>query len=175
MVKSAEELALIRRSVETNSRAFEQTVARVKPGIRENDLAAELEYRMRRLGAEKAELRDHCGRRSALGAAACAAHRRAAGAGDLVVVDMGAFQDGYASDMTRMLSVGAPAATVKRMYRAVLEAQLAAIDAVRAGVTTVQRGCGGAPGAGGLWPGPRVHPLHGTRPGPRDPRTAAVG
>jgi len=53
MIKSAEELALIRRSVETNSRAFEQTVSRVKPGIRESDLAAELEYRMRRLGAEK--------------------------------------------------------------------------------------------------------------------------
>ena len=43
MIKSPEELALIRRSVETNSRAFEQTVARVKPGMREQDLATELE------------------------------------------------------------------------------------------------------------------------------------
>ena len=41
-------------------------------------------------------------------------------------------------EMTRMLSVGAPNAKVKRMYRAVLEAQLAAIDAVRPGVTTVR-------------------------------------
>src|SRR3954454_15041225 len=48
MIKSPEELALIRRSVETNSRAFEQTVARVKPGMREQDLATELVYRMRR-------------------------------------------------------------------------------------------------------------------------------
>jgi Xaa-Pro aminopeptidase len=137
MVKSAEELALIRRSVETNSRAFEQTVARVKPGIRENDLAAELEYRMRRLGAEKASFETivAAGVRSALPHAQPTAARL--GTGDLVVVDMGAFQNGYASDMTRMLSVGAPAATVKRMYRAVLEAQLAAIDAVRPGVTTV--------------------------------------
>ena len=137
MVKSPEELALIRRSVETNSRAFEQTVARVKPGIRESDLAAELEYRMRRLGAEKASFETivAAGARSALPHAQPTAARL--GAGDLVVVDMGAFQDGYASDMTRMLSVGTPTATVKRMYRAVLEAQLAAIDAVRAGVTTV--------------------------------------
>ena len=37
----------------TNSRAFEQAVARVRPGMKERDLAAELEYRMRRLGAEK--------------------------------------------------------------------------------------------------------------------------
>ncbi len=53
MVKSPDEIERIRRSVETNSRAFEQAVARVKPGMKESDLAAELEYRMRRLGAEK--------------------------------------------------------------------------------------------------------------------------
>lgn len=136
MVKSAEELALIRRSVETNSRAFEQTIARVKPGVRERDLAAELEYRMRRLGAEKPAFETivAAGVRSALPHAQPTAARLTAG--DLVVVDMGAFQDGYASDMTRMLSVGNPSAKVKRMYRAVLEAQLAAIDAVRPGVTT---------------------------------------
>ena len=56
----------------------------------------------------------------------------------LVLIDMGAFQEGYASDMTRMLFLGAPGAQVKRLYRAVLEAQLAAIDAVRPGVTTAR-------------------------------------
>src|SRR6185436_1404704 len=56
--------------------------------------------------------------------------------GGLVVIDMGAMLDGYASDMTRMLHVGPPGAKVKRMYRAVLEAQLAAIDAVRPGART---------------------------------------
>ena len=137
MLKSAAEIALIRRSVATNSRAFEQTVARVKPGMRECDLATELEYRMRRLGAEKPSFETivAAGVRSALPHAQPTAARLSPG--DLVVVDMGAFQEGYASDMTRMLSVGAPNAKVKRMYRAVLEAQLAAIDAVRPGVTTV--------------------------------------
>jgi len=52
-----------------------------------------------------------------------------------VVVDMGAMRDGYASDMTRMVFLGTPASKVKRLYCAVLEAQLAAIAAVRAGVT----------------------------------------
>jgi Xaa-Pro aminopeptidase len=47
---------------------------------------------------------------------------------------MGAMLDGYASDMTRMLFLGRPDTRAKRTYRAVLEAQLAAIDAVRAGV-----------------------------------------
>jgi Xaa-Pro aminopeptidase len=52
-----------------------------------------------------------------------------------VVIDMGAMRDGYASDMTRMLFLGTPGSKVKKLYRAVLEAQLAAIAAVRAGVT----------------------------------------
>jgi hypothetical protein len=55
--------------------------------------------------------------------------------GGLVVIDMGAFEDGYASDMTRMLFIGSPSPKVKRAYRAVLEAQLAGVDAVRPGVT----------------------------------------
>jgi Xaa-Pro aminopeptidase len=159
MVKSAAELALIRRSVETNSRAFEQTVARVKPGMRESDLASELEYRMRRLGAEKPSFETivASGVRSALPHAQPTAARLTPG--DLVVVDMGAFQDGYASDMTRMLSVGAPNAKVKRMYRAVLEAQLAAIDAVRPGVTTVSVDRARA-ACCRLWPRPRF--IHST-------------
>ncbi len=138
MVKSDAELALIRRSVDTNSRAFEQTIARIKPGIKEQDLAAELEYRMRRLGAEKPSFESivASGARSALPHAQPTAARLTTG--DLVVVDMGAFQEGYASDMTRMLSVGPPGAKAKRLYRAVLEAQLAAIDAVRPGAATAR-------------------------------------
>lgn len=135
MVKSADELATIRRSVEVNSQAFERTVARVKPGMREQDLAAELEYRMRRLGAEKPSFDTIV----AAGAHSALPHAQPGTAklsGGLVVIDMGAMVDGYASDMTRMLHVGAPGAKVKRMYRAVLEAQLAAIDAVRPGART---------------------------------------
>jgi Xaa-Pro aminopeptidase len=134
MVKSAAEMALIRRSVDLNSRAFELAVRRVRPGMTERDLAAEIEYRMRRLGAEKPSFETIVagGRRSALPhAQPTAAPLRT---GQLVVIDMGAFVDGYASDMTRMLFLGTPGARVKRVYAAVLEAQLAGIDAVRAGV-----------------------------------------
>ncbi|MBZ5576087.1 MAG: Xaa-Pro peptidase family protein [Acidobacteriia bacterium] len=135
-IKSASELERIRRSVETNSRAFEQTVKRVRPGMTEQDLAAELEYRMRRLGAEKPSFETIV----AGGARGALPHAQPTAAplrpGSLVVVDMGAFQDGYASDMTRMLFLGSPTAKVKRTYQAVLEAQLAAIDAVRSGVST---------------------------------------
>jgi Xaa-Pro aminopeptidase len=138
MVKSADEMARIRRSVETNSRAFEQAVARVRPGMKEQDLAAGLEYRMRRLGAEKPSFETivAAGERSALPHAQPTRARLERG--HLVVVDMGAIEDGYCSDMTRMLFLGTPGAKVKRTYRAVLEAQLAAIDAVKAGATATR-------------------------------------
>jgi Xaa-Pro aminopeptidase len=133
MVKSPDEIERIRRSVLTNSRAFEQAVARLKPGISERDFAAELEYRMRRLGAGKPAFETIVagGARSALPHAQPTAAALASG---FVVVDMGAFVDGYASDMTRMLHIGAPGAKAKRAYKAVLEAHLAAIDSVRPGI-----------------------------------------
>jgi Xaa-Pro aminopeptidase len=91
---------------------------------------------MRRLGAEKPSFETIV----ASGARSALPHAHPTGArlklGQLLLIDMGAFVDGYASDMTRMLFLGRPGARVKRLYRAVLEAQLAAIDAVRPGVTT---------------------------------------
>jgi len=136
MVKSPAELALIRRAVEISSQAFEQVAAKVRVGMKESVLAAELEFRMRRLGAEKPSFETivAAGERSALPHAQPTAERLSEGG--LVMVDMGAFHQGYASDMTRTLFVGKPGAKVKRTYRAVLEAQLAAIDAVKPGRAT---------------------------------------
>jgi len=134
MVKSAGEIARLRRSAETNCRAFEAAARRARAGMRESDLAAEIEYRMRRLGAEKPAFETivTAGARSALphGSPTAAVLQPR----DLVMVDMGAFQDGYASDMTRMLYVGTPGPKVKRLYAAVREAQQAALDTVRAGI-----------------------------------------
>jgi Xaa-Pro aminopeptidase len=105
--------------------------------MRERDLAAEIDHQMRRLGAEKPSFETIV----ASGERAALPHAHPTGAilksGQPVLIDMGAFQDGYASDMTRMLFLGAPSARLKRLYRAVLEAQMAAIDAVRPGVSTV--------------------------------------
>jgi Xaa-Pro aminopeptidase len=134
MVKSEQEIALIRSSVTTNSQAFEQAIARVKIGMRESDLAAELDYRMRKLGAEKPAFETIV----ASGLRSAWPHARPTDAAlkgnDLVIVDAGGMWQGYASDMTRMLYLGRPAAKVKQVYRAVLDAQLAAISAVRPGV-----------------------------------------
>lgn len=133
-VKSAAEIDLIRRSVEANSEAFSRTVKRVRPGVRENDIAAEIEYQMRMLGAEKPAFETivASGIRTALPHAEPTDHRLTEN--ELLLIDMGACLNGYTSDMTRVAYLGVPPKSIRATYRAVLEAQLAAIDSVRAGI-----------------------------------------
>lgn len=135
MVKDEAELGSIRKAVATNSAAFDRAVKRIKAGVRESEIAAELDYQMRKLGAEKPAFDTivAAGVRTALPHARPTSARL--GQNELVLIDVGAFQEGYASDMTRVLQLGVVSAALKQMYGAVLEAQLAAIDAVRDGVT----------------------------------------
>jgi len=93
---------------------------------------------MRRLGAEKAAFETivAMGSRSALPHAQPTARKLAND--ELLLIDMGACQDGYMSDMTRVLFFGRPSRRLRTMYNAVLKAQLAAIDAVRPGITAAQ-------------------------------------
>ena len=132
-VKDAGEIAAIRRSMEVCGRAYLQTSTKIRVGMSEAGLAAELEYRMRRLGAERPSFETivAAGPRSALPHAQPTRSRIEPN--QLVLVDMGACLDGYASDMTRMSHTGRPNAQTRRLYAAVLEAQLAALDAVRPG------------------------------------------
>jgi Xaa-Pro aminopeptidase len=136
MVKSAEETALIRDSVETNSRAFRRAMKGFRAGMRENELAAEIDYQARRAGAESPAFETivAAGERSAFPHARPTGEK--IGSKTMLLIDMGSFQAGYASDMTRTLFVGKASKRFKQAYRAVLEAQLAAIDRVRPGVTS---------------------------------------
>lgn len=133
MVKDAAEIDLIRASVNLNSGALESALKRLRPGMTEAEFAAEIDYRSRRLGAEAPAFDTivAAGERAALPHAQPGAQKILPG---MLLIDMGAFRAGYASDMTRMVYLGAAPAKYKRAYRAVLEAQRAAIDAVRAGV-----------------------------------------
>ena len=135
MIKSPEEIERIRLSVLTNSQAFARTVSSVKPGVSEAAIAAELEFQMRRLGAEKPAFETivAAGPRSALPHARPGS--RKAGVDELLLIDMGACQDGYMSDMTRVLFFGCPGRKIQRMYKAVLKAQEAALAGVREGIT----------------------------------------
>jgi Xaa-Pro aminopeptidase len=135
MVKSPAEIATIRASVQLNSAALEQALRHFKASMSEVDLAAEIEYRMRRLGADGTAFETivASGVRSALPHARptdCPIRKD-----ELLLVDMGASVAGYASDMTRTHAVGRLDAKRRRMHRAVLESQLAAVDTVKPGVT----------------------------------------
>jgi Xaa-Pro aminopeptidase len=135
MIKTKDEIARIRKSVELNSRAFEEAIQDARPGMRESDLAAEIDYRMRRLGAEGTAFETIVagGARTALPHAR-PTHERLE-KDQLVLVDMGAMVYGYASDMTRMAHFGRPSKKVRETYQHVLDAQMAAIAAVRPGKT----------------------------------------
>ncbi|MBM3754352.1 MAG: aminopeptidase P family protein [Acidobacteria bacterium] len=134
LVKSEDEIAAICASVDTNSQAFTAAIGRFRSGMSELDLAAEIDYQMRLLGAEKPAFETIV----AFKANSALPHARPGAAkidrNGLLLIDMGSFRGGYASDMTRCLHLGAPAVKTRQLYRAVLEAQLAAIDAVRPGV-----------------------------------------
>lgn len=135
MLKSPGEIAAIRASVQLNSEALQQALRRFNRRMTEIDLAAEIEYRMRRLGADGPAFDTivASGSRTALPHAHPS--ERTIQANKLLLVDMGAAVAGYASDMTRTYAVGKLEPRAQRMYRAVLESQLAAIDAVQPGVT----------------------------------------
>ncbi len=133
-VKSTEEIAKIRASVLVNSLAFEKTLRRIKRGTREMDIAAELDFQMRMAGAEKPAFETivASGPRTALPHAHPTSKQVLEG--ELLLIDMGAMLDGYASDMTRMAFLGKPNKRMQSLYKAVLEAQLAGVAAVKAGV-----------------------------------------
>ena len=135
MVKDAGEIEHIRASVIVNSAALEAALKRFKIGMKESELAAEIDYQNRKLGAEAPSFDTivAAGERAALPHAQPGAAKIGPG---ILLIDMGAFRDGYASDMTRMVHVGPAPPKYKRAYRAVLEAQLAAVDAVKPGATT---------------------------------------
>lgn len=137
-VKSPDEIAKIRTSVNTNSATFERALKSVKPGMTERDLAAEIDYRMRRLGAECTAFDTIVA--AGLNGALPHAHpgNRKLENPQLVLVDMGAKQDGYTSDMSRMFHLGRPSKETRERYRAVLEAQMSAINAVKPGVKAAQ-------------------------------------
>jgi Xaa-Pro aminopeptidase len=137
-IKSPGEVSKIRKSVQVNSEAYARTLRRVRPGLREQEIAAELDFQMRVLGAEKTAFDTivAAGPRSALPHHHPSQHRLAGN--ELLLIDMGATLDGYTSDMTRVCYLGNPTRPVRQMYRAVLEAQLAALDTVRADAPVAQ-------------------------------------
>jgi Xaa-Pro aminopeptidase len=137
-VKDAGELEVMREAAELISQVFRRSVASVKPGITELELAGMMELEMKRLGAEGPSFETIV----ASGARSAWAHARptpkALKKGELVVLDHGVILRGYCSDLTRTVYLGRAPEKVRRLYAAVLEAQEAAKRAIRPGVTAAE-------------------------------------
>ena len=134
MVKDEEELQCIREAARLGSSLVDTALAAIRPGVSEIEVAAEMEYDARQKGAEAMSFDTivASGPRSAL------PHGRASTAtigNGFVVLDFGVILEGYCSDKTRTVYVGKPTARDRHIYEAVREAQQAAIDTVKAGIT----------------------------------------
>lgn len=134
-VKSHDEVEAIRRAQQLTESVFSDMIPLLQVGITERDIAAEIVYRHLKGGASRMAFDPIV----AFGSNAALPHGRpsdrALEAGDLVLIDMGGMVDGYASDMTRMVSLGPPSKPVQNAYEAVRRALDAADDALHAGTT----------------------------------------
>jgi Xaa-Pro aminopeptidase len=135
MVKDANEIARLRAAVVLGASLFDRALEVIRPGVKESEVAAEMEYVARRAGAEEMSFPTiiAAGKRSAQ------PHGRASRAvipsRGFVVCDFGVILAGYCSDRTRTVHVGRPTGEARRVYEAVREAQAAAIETVRSGVS----------------------------------------
>ena len=133
MVKDGDELDRIRAAVALGAKLFDRALEVLRPGVKETDVAGEMEFAARRGGAEEMSFPTII----ASGARSALPHGRASDqaiAGGFVVCDFGVILSGYCSDQTRTVWVGTVSEDARRAYQAVKEAQEAAIDAVRPGV-----------------------------------------
>lgn len=134
-VKDDGELARIELACRCADAALAEVAPMLADGMTETDVRTELEYRMRRHGADGpsydtivASGPDHAARPHH------AASRRTIVEGDTVIIDVGALVDGYHSDMTRSFVIGDPTPEQQELYDLVLATQLAGMAAVAAGV-----------------------------------------
>jgi Xaa-Pro aminopeptidase len=135
MVKDEDEIACLRSAVLLGASLFDWALEVIRSGVREAEVAAEMEYAARQAGAEAMSFETiiASGERSAL------PHGRASQAAipgeGFVVCDFGVILSGYCSDMTRTVWMGRPSAEAREVYQAVKQAQQAAVDAVRSGIS----------------------------------------
>jgi len=133
LFKSRTEITAMRKSARVAARAHKRAMQVCKPGMNEAEIHAELLHTFTRHQCEASYMPIVGG-----GANACVLHyvtnRDPLNDGDLLLIDAGAEYDGYASDITRTFPVNGKFSGPQRdLYQLVLEAQLQAIDEVRAG------------------------------------------
>jgi Xaa-Pro aminopeptidase len=133
--KDASEIATMRKGLEIHTQAFNRTFEKIVPGSTEREIANELDYAMRSLGAEGPAFETIV----ASGPRAALPHARptdrALGEGDVVIIDFGCLYNGYNTDETVTLCVGEPSDELRNVHAVVNEARRRGIETARAGVS----------------------------------------
>jgi Xaa-Pro aminopeptidase len=134
MRKDSGELAQMREAAILAGEIVRFAVGILKSGVREFEVAAEIEYQMRKRGASGPSFETIV----AFGKRAALPHARPTGKrlrkNELVVIDLGVILGHYCSDITRTVFLGRAPKRIRVWYRAVLEAQAEAIEAAKSGV-----------------------------------------
>lgn len=135
LMKSEKEIAILEQAAKIVDDAFTHIQSYIKPGVKELDIANELEFFMRREGAASSSFDTivASGPRSALPHGV--ASNKPIENGELVTMDYGALYNGYCSDITRTVAVGQISDDLKTIYETVLEAQKRAVDQIKPGMT----------------------------------------
>jgi Xaa-Pro aminopeptidase len=133
--KDLQEIAQMREAALLAGGILEGALKLLKPGVQELEVAAEIDYQMRRRGASGPAFESIVafGERSAHPHAHPTAKRLRKN--ELVVLDLGAILGHYCSDITRTVLLGRASRRIRRWHKAVQEAQSAAIGAAQAGAT----------------------------------------
>jgi Xaa-Pro aminopeptidase len=131
--KDPQELAVMRRAASLADQVVAEAINLLKPGVREFEVAAEVEYQMRKRGASGPAFETIVafGERAALPHARPTAKRLKKN--EFVVLDLGVILAHYCSDITRTFYCGKAPSRARQWYRAVQEAQVAALAAVKNG------------------------------------------
>ncbi len=136
-VKDADELAGLQSAITTGDRAFERVEAALQPGMTELEVAAAIEDAIRDLGGQGVSF-DTIVAGGAWGAQPHASPRpEPIREDEPIIIDMGALQGGYCSDLTRTTVIGRMPPEMAAIYEIVFEAQQAAIEGVESGMTGI--------------------------------------
>ena len=131
--KQPEELAMMYQAQQITDETFAQICTVIRPGMTEREIAAELIYRMLRLGAEGTSFDPIVLTGPDTSMPHGVAGSRVLQDGDFVTMDFGVLYQGYCSDMTRTVALGHATEEMRKVYDTVLRAQLAGIAASHAG------------------------------------------
>ena len=137
-VKEQWELDRIRSSQAITDKAFSEILGRIKAGMTEKELQAELIYCLYKNGAEGLAFDPIVVSGPNTSLPHGVATDRVIREGDFITMDFGAVLGGYCSDMTRTVAVGFATEEMELVYNTVLQAQLAGIAASKAGATGAQ-------------------------------------